>query len=52
MKWAKFFRRFDLEFAPAFEVHRMVREFQELQQTTETLAEITSKFHERTLLIP
>ena len=30
----------------------MVREFHDLQQTTETVAEITAKFRERALLIP
>ncbi|XP_023736709.1 uncharacterized protein LOC111884641 [Lactuca sativa] len=52
MSWAEFVRRFDLEFAPPIEVQRLVREFHDLQQTTETVAEITAKFWERALLIP
>mgnify|MGYP001545561034 CR=1 FL=1 len=52
MMWAEFVRRFDLEFAPHIEVQRLVREFHDLQQTTETVAEITAKFREQTLLIP
>ena len=46
MSWAEFVRRFDQEFAPPIEVQRMVREFHDLQQTTETMAEITTKFRE------
>ena len=52
MSWAEFVRRFDQEFAPPIEVQRMVREFHDLQRTTETVAEITAKFQERALLIP
>ena len=52
MTWAKFVRRFDADFAPPIEVQRLVREFHDRQQTTETAAEITAKFRERTLLIP
>ena len=52
MTWAEFVRHFDLEFTPHIEVQRLVGEFHELQQTTETLAEITTKFQERALLIP
>ena len=51
MTLAEFIRRFDMEFVPPIEVQRLVREFQELQQTTETMAEITAKFRERALLI-
>ena len=43
---------FDSDFAPPIEVQRLVREFHDLQQTTETVAEITVKFRERALLIP
>ena len=41
-----------MEFAPAIDVHHLVREFQDLHQTTETVAEITAKFKERALLVP
>ena len=51
MSWEEFVRCFDLEFAPSIEVKRLVREFQELQQTTKTVAKITAKFQERALLI-
>ena len=43
MTWVEFVRRFDLEFAPPIEVQRLASEFQELQHTTETVAEITAK---------
>ena len=33
------------------EVQQLAREFQDLQQTTETVAEITAKFNERALLV-
>ena len=52
MTWTYFVRSFNLEFAPSIEVQCLVREFQELQQTTETVAQITAKFRERALLIP
>ena len=52
MSWAEFVRRFDQEFAPPIEVQRLVKEFHGLQQTTETMAEITAKFRERAFLIP
>ena len=41
MTWVEFVRCFDLEFAPPIKVPRLVREFQELQQTTETMVEVT-----------
>ena len=52
MMWLEFVQRFDSEFAPPIEVQRLVREFHDLQQTTETVAEITTKFRERSLIIP
>ena len=33
------------------EVQQLAREFQDLQQTTETVMEITAKFRERALLV-
>ncbi|XP_023737006.1 uncharacterized protein LOC111884940 [Lactuca sativa] len=52
MTWVTFVWRFDLEFALPIEVQRIVREFHDLQQTTETVAEITTKFWEQALLTP
>ena len=52
MTWEAFFRIFDRVFALAIEVHRLVREFQDLQQTIETVVEIIAKFKKRVLLIP
>ena len=52
MTWDEFVRRFDLEFSPPIEVQRLVREFHDLHQSTETMAEMTAKFRERPLLIP
>ncbi|KAL7605587.1 hypothetical protein Lser_V15G15349 [Lactuca serriola] len=52
MTWMDFTTRFRAEFAPIIEVQQLSREFQDLQQTTETVAEITAKFRERALLIP
>ena len=46
MTWAEFFWGFDLEFSPPIEVQQLVSEFHELQQTIETMAEITAKFRE------
>ena len=52
MAWDDFVQRFQREFAPAIEVQQTEREFQDLRLTTETMADITAKFRERTLLIP
>ena len=52
MTWSDFSARFRDEFAPIIEVQQLAREFQDLQQTTETVAEITAKFRERALLVP
>ena len=52
MTRSEFVRQFDLEFAPPIEVQRLVREFHDPQQITETMAEITAKFREQALLIP
>ena len=40
------------EFAPAVELQQLAREFLNMRQTTETVAEITAKFRERPLLVP
>ncbi|CAH1431387.1 unnamed protein product [Lactuca virosa] len=50
MTWADLTTRFRAEFAPVIEVQQLAREFQDLQQTTETVAKITTKFRERALL--
>ena len=44
MTWHDFVTRFIMEFAPTLEVQQMAREFEELRQTTEPMAEITAKF--------
>ena len=52
MNWDDFTTRFRAEFAPVIEVQLLAREFQDHTQTTDTVAEITSKFRERALLVP
>lgn len=52
MSWEEFVTRFQSEFALAIEMQQLAREFQDLRQTTETVAEITAKFRERALLVP
>ena len=52
MTWADFTTRFRVEFAPVIKLQQLAREFQDLTQTTETVAEITAKFRDRALLIP
>ncbi|XP_052619633.1 uncharacterized protein LOC128126006 [Lactuca sativa] len=44
MTWVDFVQRFDLEFEPNVKVQRLVREFQELQQTNDIVTEITAKW--------
>ena len=44
MTWSDFSARFRAEFSPIIEVQQLAREFQDLTQTTETMAEITAKF--------
>ena len=44
--------RFRTEFAPVIEVQQLAQEFQDLQQTTETVAEFTAKFRERAICVP
>ena len=52
MTWSDFLARFRAEFAPVIEVQQFAREFQDLQQTTETVTEITAMFRERALCVP
>ncbi|XP_052621696.1 uncharacterized protein LOC128127284 [Lactuca sativa] len=52
MSWDDILTRFRAEFAPEIEVHQLAQEFLDLHQTTETVAETTAKFRERTLLVP
>ena len=52
MTWSDFSARFRAEFSPIIEVQQLEQEFQDLTQTTETVAEITAKFKERALLVP
>ena len=46
-----FLTKFWAEFAPVIEVQQLAREFQDLHQTIETVAEITAMFRERELLV-
>ena len=52
MTWSDFVTRFRAEFAPAVELQQLAREFLDMRQTTDTVAEITAKFRERALLVP
>ena len=52
MTCSDFSARFRAEFAPVIEVQQLAREFQDLHQAIETVAEITAKFRERSLLVP
>ncbi|XP_052621903.1 uncharacterized protein LOC111883756 [Lactuca sativa] len=52
MTWSDFVTRFRAEFAPAVELQQLAREFLDMRQTTESVAEITAKFRERALLVP
>ena len=49
--WEDFAMRFRANFAIVIEAQQLVREFQDLLQTTETVAEITNMFQERDLLV-
>ena len=40
------------EFTPAVEIQQLAREFLDMRQTIELVAEITAKFRERALLVP
>ena len=44
--------RFRADFALAMELQQLSREFIDMGQTTETMADITAKFRERALLVP
>ena len=52
MTWSDFVTMFRDEFSPAVEIQQLAREFLDMRQTTESVAEITAKFKERALLIP
>ena len=52
MTWSNFVARFRAEFAPAVELQQLTRKFIDMKQMTETVAKITAKFWERTLLVP
>ena len=52
MRWPNFVTRFKVEFAPAVELQQLAREFLDMRQSTNTVAEITAKFRERSLLVP
>ena len=52
MTLSDFVTRFRAEFVPAVELQQLAREFLDMRQTTETVAEITAKFRERALLVP
>ena len=43
---------FQAEFAPVVDVEQIAIEFPDMTQTTETMAEITTRFRERALLVP
>ena len=51
MTCSDFFTRFRADFAPVIEVQQLAREFRDLQQTTETVTEITTMFRKRALLV-
>ena len=44
MTWSDFVTRFRAKFAPAVELQQLAREFLDMRQMTETVAEITAKF--------
>lgn len=52
MTWMDFVTWFQVEFPPTLEVQQLVRKFLDIRQTTETVAEITANFRERSLLVP
>ena len=51
MTWDDFVIRFRVEFSPMIEVQQLKREFQDLRQTTESVADITTMFLVRALLV-
>ena len=52
MAWDEFATQFRTEFPTVTKVKQLAKEFQDLSQTTETMAEITAKFREKALLVP
>lgn len=52
MTWSDFVTYFQAEFTLAIGAQQLVREFQDMFQTTETVVEMTAKFRERALLVP
>ena len=52
MTWPNFVTRFRVEFAPAVDLQQLAREFLDMRQTTELVAEITAMFRERALVVP
>ncbi|KAJ9561564.1 hypothetical protein OSB04_006724 [Centaurea solstitialis] len=50
LTWEAFLEMFRAEFVPQIEVERPTTEFLEMEQTTESVTEITNKFLERALL--
>ena len=52
MTWADFVARFTEEFAPRVEIERMGQEYLQLEQTTESVREITDRFREMVLMCP
>lgn len=52
MTWSDFVTIFRAEFASVIEVQQLAQEFEDLRQTNETMAEITTMFKERDLLVP
>ena len=52
MTWSDFVTRFRAEFALVVELQQLANEFLDMRQATESVAEITANFRERTLLVP
>ena len=52
MTWSDFVTRFRADFGPVVKVQQLVREFLDMRQMIETVAEITANFRERALLVP
>ena len=44
MTWSDFVTKFRVEFAPAVELQQLAREFLDMRQTTETVADIPTHF--------
>ena len=51
MTWSDISARFRAKFTPLIKVQQLAKEFQDLQQTTETVIEITVMFRERAFLV-